>query len=134
MKKPIQDKKIDYSISNDANSPQKFLFERLANKWYLMIICDVESESGRFNQILKRNGEISQKMLSQTLKNLEEDGMVSRKVNGQKMPVEVVYSITDFGTELIKVIRPLIGWSNENFSRVTQCRKEYRKKYGIENT
>lgn len=133
MKKPYLDKKSFHSITNDAYAPQKLLFERLANKWYVIIICHVEFESSRFNQILKRNGEISQKMLSQTLKNLEEDGMVRRTVNGNKMPVEVVYSITDFGVELIKVINPIIHWSNENLHRVTKCRKEYSKKYLIES-
>ncbi|MDI6539737.1 winged helix-turn-helix transcriptional regulator [Pantoea ananatis] len=129
MKKPGHSQKTYFSDDFDK-TPQRLLFERLANKWYLAIIYDLNSGAGRFNQILKRNDGISQKMLSRTLKNLEEDGMVSRTVYGQKMPVEVVYSITDFGASLIKILDPLIIWSGENVSRVKKYRKEYVNKYG----
>lgn len=132
MKKSDESKNLYFSYSN-IDSPQKLLFERLANKWYLVIICDLDSESGRFNQLLKRNEGISQKMLSRTLKNLEEDGMLERTVNGQKMPVEVVYRITDFGAELIKRLNPLTGWAEENYDKVMKYRNNFSKKYGRSN-
>jgi len=132
MKKPDVRKNLYFSYGN-VESPQKSLFDRLANKWYLVIIFDLDSESGRFNQLLKRNEGISQKMLSRTLKNLEEDGMIERTVNGKKMPVEVVYRITDFGTELIKLLNPLTGWAEENYDKVKKYRNNFSKKYGRSN-
>jgi len=132
MKKPDVRKNLYFSYGN-VESPQKLLFDRLANKWYLVIIFDLDSESGRFNQLLKRNEGISQKMLSRTLKNLEEDGMIERTVNGKKMPVEVVYRITDFGAELIKLLNPLTGWAEENYDKVKKYRNNFSKKYGRSN-
>lgn len=132
MKKSDESKKSYFSYSN-VESPQKLLFERLANKWYLVIICDLDSESGRFNQLLKRNKGISQKMLSRTLRNLEEDGMLERTVNGKKMPVEVVYRITDFGAELINLLAPLTAWAEDNYDKVMKYRNNFSKKYGGSN-
>jgi len=129
MKKPEYANKLYFSDNNDK-APQKMLFERLANKWYLAVIYDLSYGAGRFNQIMKRNEGISQKMLSRTLKNLEEDGMVMRSVYGEKMPVEVVYSITDFGFSLIKILEPLIAWSGENVSKLRKYRLNYVTKYG----
>lgn len=132
MKKSDGSKKSYFSYSN-VESPQKLLFERLANKWYLVIICDLDSESGRFNQLLKRNKGISQKMLSRTLRNFEEDGMLERTVNGKKMPVEVVYRITDFGAELINLLAPLTAWAEDNYDKVMKYRNNFSKKYGGSN-
>ena len=132
MKKSDESKKSYFSYSN-VESPQKLLFERLANKWYLVIICDLDAESGRFNQLLKRNKGISQKMLSRTLRNLEEDGMLERTVNGKKMPVEVVYRITDFGAELINLLAPLTAWAEGNYDKVMKYRNNFSKKYGGSN-
>jgi len=64
-------------------------------------------------------------MLSRTLKNLEENGMVMHSVYGEKMPVEMVLSITDFGFSLIKILEPLITWSGENVSKVSKYRLIY---------
>lgn len=64
-------------------------------------------------------------MLSRTLKNLEENGMVMHSVYGEKMPVEMVFSITDFGSSLIKILEPLITWSGENVSKVSKYRLIY---------
>jgi Predicted transcriptional regulators len=122
-------KNIDYSISNDALSPQKILFERLANKWFLLLLSDLSIEPRRFNKLLKSHNGLSQKMLSQTLKNLEEDGLLSREVNGNRMPVEVTYSITPFGISLLDIVKPLFGWSNNNIIQVLKNRKKYAKKY-----
>ena len=126
---PENSKNIDYSISNDDLSPQKILFERLANKWFLMLLSDISTEPRRFNKLLKAHKGLSQKMLSQTLKNLEEDGLLSREVNGNRMPVEVTYRITPFGISLLDIVKPLFCWSNNNVTQVLKNRKKYAKKY-----
>jgi len=56
--------------------------------------------------------------------------MLERTVNGKKMPVEVVYRISEFGTELIKVLNPLTVWSETNYEKVMEFRNYFSKKYG----
>jgi DNA-binding HxlR family transcriptional regulator len=129
VKKPDPALTHSFSITNDENSPQKLLFERLANKWFLMILADLFHEDFRFNSLLKAHHGLSQKMLSQTLKNLEEDGLIDRKVNSNKIPVEVLYSITTFGRSLIEITIPLFEWSNQNVIKLHSARKKYAKKY-----
>lgn len=129
MKKPVESEIPLFSISNDNLSPQKLLFERLANKWFLMLLADVFREPMRFNALLKKHTGLSQKVLSQTLKNLEEDGLIDRSVNENKRPVEVTYHITEFGCSLIKMTIPLFEWSNENIEQLLSSRKKYAKKY-----
>jgi len=72
-------------------------------------------------------------MLSRTLKNLEDDGMPARTVNGKKMPVEVVYKITDFGAELIKFLNSLTSWAKENYDKILKYSNNFSKVYGSSN-
>ncbi|KEA49925.1 hypothetical protein DT73_26165 [Mangrovibacter sp. MFB070] len=129
MRKSEESENPNYSISNDESSPQKLLFERLSNKWFLMLLSALHAEPKRFNQLLREHARLSQKMLSQTLKNLEEDGLVAREVNGNRMPVQVTYKITPFGINLIDIVSPLFKWSNENVGKVLENRRKYIKKY-----
>lgn len=129
MKKPTTGLTNSFFITNDDASPQKFLFERLANKWFLMILADLFQDTRRFNSLLKGHPGLSQKVLSQTLKNLEEDGLVVRTVNGNRIPVEVFYSITNFGRDLMEITTPLFEWSNQNINKLHSSRKKYAKKY-----
>lgn len=129
MKKPQQEENSSYSITNDDLSPQKLLFERLSNKWFLVLLNDLISGQVRFNSLLKRHAGLSQKMLSKTLKNLEEDGLVTRTVNGNKIPVEVYYSITTFGLSLMHITSPLFSWSEENVDTLIKNRKRFNRKY-----
>lgn len=131
MKKPKADLTNSFFITNDDASPQKILFERLANKWFLMILADLFHETCRFNSLLKSHPGLSQKVLSHTLKNLEEDGLIDRKVNGNQIPVEVSYSITTFGRSLIEITSPLFEWSNQNINKLHSARKKYAKKYQL---
>lgn len=133
MKKPEIEINLYYSIRNDDSSPQKILFERLANKWFLMLLSDLVPGSKRFNELLRLHASLSQKMLSQTLKNLEEDGLVKRIVNGNKIPVEVTYQITAFGINLINIVKPLFSWSNDNVDKVLHNRRQYAKKYNLDH-
>lgn len=129
MKKLSEIEMPFFSISNDDSSPQKLLFERLANKWFLMLLADVVREPRRFNSFLKKHTSLSQKVLSQTLKNLEEDGLINRTVDGNKIPAEVTYSITEFGCSLLRITIPLFEWSNGNVGKVLSARRKYAKKY-----
>lgn len=97
-------------------------------KWSMLILCILaENQAIRFNTIGKTIPDISPKMLTETLKNLETDGLVKRKVYAE-VPPRVEYSLTDLGTSLMPHLGSLIRWALENFQTISQNRKSKSRK------
>ena len=84
----------------------------VGGKWKLFIIWYLKDEKKRFNQLLKLIPDITQKMLTQQLRQLERDNIVNRKVYPQ-VPPKVEYSLTGTGRKLIPIVRDLCLWSYE---------------------
>ena len=85
----------------------------------MLILCILsENESTRFNSISKAIPDISPKVLTDTLKSLEADGLVHRKVYAE-MPPKVEYSLTELGKSLIPIINQLVSWALANFTAIT---------------
>jgi len=82
----------------------------------------------RFNEIDKTIGTISQKMLSKTLRSLEADGFIERKIY-PTVPPKVEYKLTEMGTDLVPYLLNLAGWAQNNLSSIL----ENRKKNGIKD-
>ncbi len=78
----------------------------------------------RFTQLKRAIGDISQRMLAQTLRTLERDGYVSRKVY-PTIPPKVEYSLTALGRSLLVKVEPLVEWAEENHGSVRKARKAY---------
>lgn len=83
----------------------------------------------RFNTLQKSIPDISQKMLTVTLKTLEEDGFVNRKVYAE-VPPKVEYSLTDRALSLLPCINELISWAKENMEAIIQDRTKSKKTKG----
>ncbi|MCM1142308.1 MAG: helix-turn-helix transcriptional regulator [Muribaculum sp.] len=99
--------------------PIRNVISRFSGKWQMLVLCVLaENETTRFNAIGKAIPDISPKVLSDTLKNLERDHLIERKIYAE-IPPRVEYSLTDLGRSLIPVIGGLITWSIENFEAVT---------------
>jgi DNA-binding HxlR family transcriptional regulator len=79
----------------------------------------------RFNQITNQIGDISQKMLTVTLRTLEADGLISRKIYAQ-IPPKVEYSLTNIGTELLPHIENLTQWALKNMPEILKSRERFR--------
>ncbi|PWC13837.1 winged helix-turn-helix transcriptional regulator [Brenneria corticis] len=104
--------------------PARMILDRVADKWTLLILNILVERPMRFNQ-LKRDVEgISQKVLSQTLKNLVRDGFVERRVF-PSVPVTVEYSSTALGKTLAKPIAELTYWAEQNMDRVLLSQKKF---------
>lgn len=104
--------------------PARMILDRVADKWTLLILNILVERPMRFNQ-LKRDVEgISQKVLSQTLKNLVRDGFVERNVF-PSVPVTVEYSSTPLGKTLAKPIAELTYWAEQNMERVLSSQKKF---------
>ncbi len=119
--------KIPEIYSDAERCPVRNILDRFGDKWsmlVLLLLSDVEVL--RFNQIHKAIGNISQKMLSVTLKNLEADGLVHRKVYPE-VPPRVEYQLSERAITLIPHIRGLVDWANEHYREIETSRSGYGK-------
>lgn len=90
----------------------------IGGKWKLLILYNLTGgEPRRFGELRRLIGNISEKMLTQELKELELDGVVLRK-NYQEVPPRVDYTITPFGESLMTALTPLCEWGSKNMKRI----------------
>jgi DNA-binding HxlR family transcriptional regulator len=104
--------------------PSRELLVRVADKWAVMVILALEQESIRFGGLKRKLEGVSQKMLTQTLKNLERDGLITRTVFSGR-PLRVDYSLTPRGKDLIAALRPMVTWAEANIVKITAHRLRY---------
>ena len=98
---------------------------RFGNKWALLVIL-VLNESGRirFSQLGKLIPDISTKVLANTLRTLEADGLVTRTVYSE-VPIRVEYELTDIGRTLVPIIIQLTEWAQNNMKSIMHKRKAF---------
>lgn len=110
--------------------PIRNILARISDKWSLLVLYTLNQEPVmRFNTLQKSIPDISQKMLTVTLKTLEEDGFVNRKVYAE-VPPKVEYSLTDRALSLLPCINELISWAKENMEAIIQDRTKSKKTKG----
>lgn len=107
-----------------ANCPTRKLLDRIADKWSVLILLLLGREAMRFNMLKRRIDGVSQKMLSQTLRSLERDGLVSRTVVAT-VPVTVTYAITPLGCGLIGSLQSMIDWAETHMEDVAAAQRAY---------
>ena len=99
--------------------PIRNVLSRMSDKWSLLILINLKkSEVLRYKDLQKAIPDISQKMLSTSLKKLEEDHLINRKMYPE-IPPRVEYSLTEIGMELMPAVQMMIDWALENFDEVT---------------
>lgn len=95
--------------------PIRNVLARFSGKWPILILCVLsENETTRFSEICKAIPDISSKVLSDTLKSLENDKLIKRKVYAE-IPPRVEYSLTPTGKSLMPILGNLISWALDNF-------------------
>ena len=108
--------------------PIRNILARISDKWSILILFTLnQSELMRFNALQKNIPDISQTMLTVTLRTLEEDGFVKRQVYAE-VPPRVEYSLTDRATSLLPHINSLIMWAKENMDAILMDRTNNRLK------
>lgn len=122
----MSEKKVEKFIY-EADCPVRNVLDRIGDKWSILVIC-ILGECGtlRFNEINSMIGNISQKMLTVTLKTLEADGLVSRKMYAQ-VPPKVEYTLTEIGTSLLPSLAQLTKWASEHMPAIKASREQYYK-------
>lgn len=107
-----------------AQCPTRMVLDRVADKWVVLILGLLRKQPQRFNQLRKEIDGISQKVLSQVLKKLERDGLVTRTAF-PTVPVTVEYAITALGISLHDSLAPLIVWAKQNVEQVLEHQKTF---------
>ncbi|PRY79777.1 DNA-binding HxlR family transcriptional regulator [Yoonia maritima] len=108
------------------NCPVRMVLDHVAAKWTSLILLELEKEPQRFNALGRALPDISKRMLTQSLRDLERDGMVRRKVYDTKPP-SVEYSLTDVGLSFMAPFSQLLDWAEKNQSQILAARSGYDK-------
>lgn len=114
------------SVCN-AECPSRQVLDLIADKWTAIIIYRLAQDTKRYSQLQREINGISQKMLTQTLRSLERDGIVERKVYAVVPPM-VEYSLTPLGQTLIEPLCQLCKWAETHIPEVEVARGSYDNK------
>ena len=107
------------------NCPIRNVLSRVGDKWSMLVLFTLENNnSQRFKELQRNIPDISQKMLTATLKMLEGDGLIHREVFPE-IPPRVEYSLTEKGKSLLPLIDNLLSWASENMEDIIESRKQY---------
>ena len=105
--------------------PVRNVIARFGNKWALLVILILsENKVLRFSELKKMIPDVSSRMLSSTLRTLEDDGLVSRKVYPE-VPPKVEYSLTETGLSLVPFIVQLTEWAQKHMKSIVKHREEF---------
>ncbi|ROQ66391.1 HxlR family transcriptional regulator [Streptomyces sp. 840.1] len=127
--------KADYNAFL-AVCPSRLLLDRISNKWVVLILCalggDAPAQAGasnvpkpmRYSELSRLLAGVSQKMLTQTLRSLERDGLLLRTAT-PTVPVTVTYALTDLGLSLHHLTRGLRSWAQSHMDEVLASREEH---------
>ncbi|WP_027945306.1 winged helix-turn-helix transcriptional regulator [Amycolatopsis taiwanensis] len=107
-----------------AACPARKLLDRISDKWVSLIVNALASGSQRYSDLSRIIAGVSQKMLTQTLRTLERDGLVSRSVT-PSVPVRVDYTLTDLGESLLPVMVSIKAWAESHMEQVLAARETY---------
>lgn len=114
-----------------ANCPVRNILSKLGDKWPMLILITLQSNGVmRFSDIHRSIGDISHRMLTVTLKSLESDGLIKRKVYAE-VPPRVEYNLTEVGHSLFPHLQALVNWAVENMPEIMSSRQESEKEKSI---
>lgn len=110
-----------------ASCPMHELITRLGDKWSMLVLIALAHSPGkclRFSDLMRLVHGVSQRMLTTTLRHLERDGIVTRRVYPE-VPPRVEYTLTDLGQELLLPVEALVQWMKERWPVIEQARAAY---------
>ncbi len=117
----IEDANLEGFLSH---CPIRTILDRLGDRWTLLVLVELQKGTRRFSVLRKQIPDISPRMLSLTVRRLEEDGMVSREVF-PTIPPKVEYTITPLGLSFVQSLNVVVQWAAENREAVLAARNAY---------
>ncbi|MCQ2327689.1 MAG: helix-turn-helix transcriptional regulator [Bacteroidales bacterium] len=116
-----------YSREYFATCPIRNIVSRFGDKWSLLVLLTISGAGVmRYNEIEKAIPDVSSRVLSSTLKTLEQDNLIHRKVY-PVVPPKVEYSLTETGESLMPIVHSLTAWAKDHFDTIMSHRKKARK-------
>ncbi|MDT7515025.1 winged helix-turn-helix transcriptional regulator [Rhodoferax mekongensis] len=117
----VHKSKVDWA----ERCPIRDVLERMGDRWSMLVLLMLnDHQTMRFSVLKNAIGDISQRMLSQTLRRLEQDGLVLRTAHAT-VPPRVDYSLTSLGESFMQPMRQLLNWADENHQLVRDARVAY---------
>jgi len=110
------------AFAKDCSS--RVVLDRIGDRWTVLVVGALASGTLRFSELRTRVQGITPKVLTQTLRALERDGIVTRAVYAE-VPPRVEYTLTDLGRDLLAPIEAIRVWAEENASRIVANRDQY---------
>ncbi len=101
------------------------MLAQIGDKWTSLIIGALASNTLRFGELMRYCEGVSQKMLTQTLRALERDGLVRRQVFADELPLKVEYSLTELGRSLVPLVHHAKQWAESNLKQIQQHRYDF---------
>src|SRR5512134_3672383 len=108
----------------NPDCPSQEILALIGSKWSMLLMCILRDGPARTGELARRAGGISQKMLTQTLRELERHGLVHRH-DYREVPPRVEYSLTRLGTSLSDLIQQIEGWVAANYTRMSTVARSY---------
>ncbi len=110
---------------NAADCPVRNVLDRIGDQWSLLVLLTLVHGARRFSELQREIGDISKRVLADTLRKLERDGFVSRKAY-PTVPQKVEYRLLPLGESLTAQLQPLVDWANRNHDAVRKARRVYK--------
>ena len=108
----------------DPDCPTRVVLDRIGDKWTVLVIGALEDGPLRFTEVRTRIGGVAPKVLTQTLRAMERDGLLTRTVHAQ-VPPRVDYELTALGTSLTAPIAMLTDWAESHLTQILASREGY---------
>ncbi len=108
----------------DPDCPTRLVLDRIGDKWTVLVILLLGSGPMRFSELRDRLGRAAPKVLTQTLRRMERDGLITRTIYAE-VPPRVEYALTSLGNSLTGPITVIADWAETNVSRITTAQTAY---------
>jgi DNA-binding HxlR family transcriptional regulator len=122
----MEESEIDLDPYGDG-TPTRDALERMANRWTVLVTHVLEDGPTRFNSLKHRLG-VSSQMLTRVLRDLERDGLISRRIYAE-VPTRVEYSLTPLGGTMCSVVHEVRQWAEKNATEIARARAVFDAKY-----
>jgi DNA-binding HxlR family transcriptional regulator len=111
----------------DPECPTRAILDRVGDKWTALVVLVLLDGRQRFSRLRAEMGGIAPKVLTETLRRLERDGIVTRTAFPE-IPPRVEYELTPLGRSLEQPIRAITAWAEDNVPRITRARQAYDRR------
>jgi DNA-binding HxlR family transcriptional regulator len=108
----------------DPNCPTRAILDRIGDKWTVLVVLSLRGGPLRFTELRDGIGRVAPKVLTQTLRRMERDGLITREVYPE-IPPRVVYTLTPMGASLTEPIAAITEWAETHLPSITKAQQRY---------